>query len=121
MYADGPIKLSLTAANGIACVDKMFTLKCIHPPLNVIASTGEHIFVSSLPTWKINGKILTLDGSHFRAAYLPETGSLLKVSFDTFPFFSLNQIFNFSCSVRLHNHTVLYSEDVSIRAIGKKI
>lgn len=119
MYADGPIPLSLTAASNTACVGKMFTLKCIHPPLDVIASTGEHIFDSSLPTWKINGDILTLDGSLFRAAYLPKTESLLEVSFDKFPTFSLKQILKFTCTVRLRNHTVLNSEEVSIHAAGK--
>ena len=120
MYADGPIPLSLTAASNIACVGKTFTLKCIHPPLDVIASTGEHIFVSSLPTWKINGEILTLDGSHFRAAaYLSKRESLLEVSFDKFPAFILSQIFKFTCTVHLRNHTVLNSEEVSIHAAGK--
>ena len=120
MHADGPITLSLTAANNIACVGKTFILNCSHPPLDAMTSAGEYIFVSRLPTWKINRKILTLDGSRFRATYLPEAGSLLEVSFDKFPSFSLNQIFNFTCAVRLHNHTVVSSEEVSIRATGKK-
>ena len=120
VHTDEPITLSLTAASNIACVGKTFILNCSHPPLDVMTSAGEHIFVSGLPTWKINKEILTLDGSRFRATYLPEAVSLLEVSFDKFPSFSLNQIFNFTCAVYLHNHSVLNSEEVSIRATGKK-
>ena len=120
VHADGPITVSLTAASNIACVGKTFILNCSHPPLDVMTSAGEHIFVSGLPTWKINKNFLTLDGSRFRATYLPEAVSLLEVSFDKFPFFSVNQIFDFICAVRLRNHTVVNSEEVSIRATGKK-
>ena len=119
VHTDGPIKLSLTAPSNIACIGKTFILNCSHPPLDVMTSTGEYIFASGLPTWKINKEILTLDGSRFRATYL-QAGSLLEVSFDKFPSFSINQIFNFSCAVHLHNHTVVNSEEVSIRATGKK-
>lgn len=121
MYTDGPIILSLASASNtsVACVGKPFVLKCSHPPLDVIASTGEYIFASNLPTWEINGEVITLDGSLFRATYLSETESLLEVLFGNFPSFSLNQIFTFTCAVKLHNHTVLNSEEVSIHATGK--
>lgn len=123
MYTDGPIILSLTSANNtsVACAGKTFVLKCSHPPLDVIGSTGEYIFASTLPTWEINGEVITLDGSLFRATYLSETESLLEVSFGNFPSFSLSQTFTFTCAVHLHNHTVLNSKEFSIHVTGKKL
>ena len=113
--------MSLRSASNssVACVGKTFILNCSHPPLDVKSTTGDYIFRTSLPTWKINGEILTLDGSLFTASYPSYSNSFLEVAFDKFPFFSLNQVFNFTCSVQLKNLTVLNSKAVSVSATGK--
>ena len=122
MFADGPVALSLTSASNtsIACVGKTFTLKCSHPSLNVLAPSGAYVFASALPTWKIDGEILTPDGSLFKASYPSESESVLEVSFNKFPTFRYqNQIFNFSCAIRAKSGTVFNSENVSVHPFGE--
>lgn len=123
MFTDGPIPLSLTSASNtsVACVGKTYILKCSHPPLDVIAPSGKYIFTSAVPTWKIDGEILTPDGSLFRATYPSDSESLLEVSFDKFPTFRYqNQIFNFTCAVILQKDgTVFNSEKVSVHPTGE--
>ena len=120
---DGPVTLSLRSASStsVACVGKTFILICSHPPLDLKSTTGDYVFRTALPIWKINGDILTLDGSHFTASYPSDSSSLLEIAFGKFPYFTHNQVFNFTCSVQLNNFTILNSEEVSVQATGKNL
>ena len=77
-------------AGGRGCYNDQFVVTCWYPAVMV---PGRYLIPS--PGWKVNGSVLTLDGSTYREQMINDTATKLTVTVtDTF---SVNTVVAFSC------------------------
>ena len=88
--ASAQVHISSPMSGGRACYKDQFEMTCWYPE-----GTTPGRYLVQTPGWKVNGSVLTLDGSTYREQKVNSTATKLIVTVtDTF---SVNTVVAFSC------------------------
>jgi len=99
-------------AGGRACYNNQFEMICGYPE-----ATAPGRYLVQTPGWKVNGSLLTVDGTTYRKQMINDTATKLIVTVtDTF---SVNTVVAYSCFLVLADNRLDKStQQVHIHIIG---
>ena len=105
------VLLELQLGEERVCHYETITLVCKHPDLNVQRDDGQYHFTTGIPTWKQDGKIITVDSDVYSISHTNRTHTHLIVAPDSMSF---NTSLTFTCFVSPTEGTAVHSNIVTV-------